>query len=139
MDPLLCVDTLCEVHAVILFFTAQNESAIEIHREVCSVYGMNIYTNAAMVWTRSLWISTADLFWAVKRQITACTWQGATIRNGSCIYCILYVFVKWLLLNFYSVSRNSKIISPCNFTLIGSQNTEKIIWRFTFETILIIF
>ncbi len=33
--------------------------------------------------------------------------------------------MKRLLHNSYRVARNSKIISPCNFTLIGSQNTEK--------------
>ncbi len=37
----------------------------------------------------------------------------------------LYVFVKRLQPNFYTVAINSKIISPCNFTLIGSQNAEK--------------
>ncbi len=38
---------------------------------------------------------------------------------------VLYVFVKRLLCNFYSVARNSKIISPSNFTLISSQTLEK--------------
>ncbi len=39
-------------------------------------------------------------------------------------YCFLYVFVKWLLRNFHSIAGNSKIISPCNFMLIASQNAE---------------
>ncbi len=38
---------------------------------------------------------------------------------------ILYVFVKRLLRNFYSVARNSKSISSCTFTSISSQNAEK--------------
>ncbi len=40
-------------------------------------------------------------------------------------YCVLYIFAKRLLRNFYSVARNWKIISPCNFTLTGSQNGGK--------------
>ncbi len=40
-------------------------------------------------------------------------------------YCVPYVFVKRLPRNFYSVARNSKIVSHCNFTLFGSQNAEK--------------
>ncbi len=40
-------------------------------------------------------------------------------------YCILYIFVKRLQHNFYSVTRNSKIISPRNFTFISLQNTAK--------------
>ncbi len=45
--------------------------------------------------------------------------QNDTQRQLHFQNCVLYVFVKWLLCNFYSVARNSKIISPCNFTLIG--------------------
>ncbi len=52
-------------------------------------------------------------------------------------YCIQYIFVKQSLHNFYSVARNSKIVSSCNFTLISSQNTEKKIWKLTFGTTLV--
>ncbi len=52
-------------------------------------------------------------------------------------YCILYIFVQLLLRNFYSVARNSKIISTCNFMLICSQNAEKKIGKLTFETTLV--
>ncbi len=45
--------------------------------------------------------------------------------------------MKQLLRNFYSVARNLTIIFPCNFTLSGSQNTEKKPGKLTFETILV--
>ncbi len=51
-------------------------------------------------------------------------------------YCVLYIFIKRLPRNFYSVFWNSKIISPCNFILIGSQNAKKI-GKLTFETSLV--
>ncbi len=51
-----------------MFFTAQNKSAVEIHREVCLVYGNCMSIQMIWRWCKhtSLWISTADLFWAPK-------------------------------------------------------------------------
>jgi hypothetical protein len=34
--------TNCEIHAVIRFLHAKNMSAVEIHPELCAVYGQNI-------------------------------------------------------------------------------------------------
>ncbi len=55
--------------------------------------------------------------------------------QGATTYRILYIFVKRLLHWFYSVAKYSKVISPGNFTLIGSQNAgKKKIGKLTFET-----
>ncbi len=73
-----------------------------------------------------------------KKRITVFTSQGATTHSSSFIFnTVLYIFMKWLLHKFYSAARNSKIIFPCNFTLTHSQNAEKNIGKFTFETTLI--
>ena len=32
----------CEIRGVICFLTAKNESAVEIHRQLCSVYGEDV-------------------------------------------------------------------------------------------------
>ncbi len=86
----------------------------------------------------SLWISAADLFWVVKNE-EPCKMQLHPMADPFSI-CVLYVFVKRLLRNFYRVARNSEIISSCIFTLIGSQNAErKQIEKLTFEMALVLY
>ncbi len=51
--------------------------------------------------------------------------RNYTQQNLHFQYCVLHIFEKRLPRNFYSASRNSKILSLRNFSLIGSQNAKK--------------
>ncbi len=133
----LCEVAPCKAHTVIHFFTAQNKSAVEIHKEVCSVYGNCMSIQMIQQWCKytSLRISTYDLLSVVKKTNNHVHLTRSNYTQQQCHFqcCVLYIFVKRLLHNFYSVARNSKITSFCNSTLIGSLNAEKKIEKQTFE------
>ncbi len=123
------------------FFPYQNKSAVEIHKEVCLVYDNCLSIQMIRRWREhtSLWISTADLFWVVKKWITMRISQCTTTRNGNSNFnTVLCMFLWSECYAVFNVARNSKIISPCNFKLFGSQNAEKKIEKLTFETILVV-
>jgi transposase len=40
--------TSCEIRAVILFLHAVNMNAVEIHRELCAVYGQNVMSEGTV-------------------------------------------------------------------------------------------
>jgi len=42
MDTIIAASTRCEVHAVIRFLHAEGQSAANIHRRLCHVYGDNV-------------------------------------------------------------------------------------------------
>jgi hypothetical protein len=42
MCPVIDNPTSCEIRAVISFLHAKNMSDVEIHRELCAVYGQNV-------------------------------------------------------------------------------------------------
>ncbi len=122
------------------FFTARNKSVIEIHRELCSCNRPIIYIDIQLPYTEltSLWISTADLFRAVKKQITAYVIQDATTCNSSSIFHKMFCTFLWSdCYTIFTVLPETQKLYPCNFTLIGSQNAEKKIRKLIFETTLI--
>ncbi len=141
MEQSLRVVVPCKVCKVICFITSQNKSAVEIHRELCLCHHLIICIDIQLPYTEhiSLWISIADLFWCVKKTNNRARLarHNYTQRQLHFQYRLLYIFVKRLLHNFYGVVKNSKIISPCNFTLIGSQNAKKKIGKLTFDTTLV--
>ncbi len=97
MELPLHVVAHCEARGVIYFFTIENKSAVEIHREVCSHHCRIICIDIQLPYTKhiSLWISTTDLFCMLKKWITACTSQGATTHDGSFIFNATFCTFLW--------------------------------------------
>jgi hypothetical protein len=48
MSPAIDDPASCEIHAVICFFHAKNMSAVEIHRELSTVYGQNVMSEGTI-------------------------------------------------------------------------------------------
>jgi hypothetical protein len=48
MCPVIDNPTSCEIHTVICFFHAKNMSAVEIHHELCMVYGQNVMSEGTV-------------------------------------------------------------------------------------------
>jgi hypothetical protein len=48
MCPAIDNPTSCEIDAVIRFFRAKNMSDMEIHRDLCAVYGQHIMSEATV-------------------------------------------------------------------------------------------
>jgi hypothetical protein len=42
ISPVIDNPASCEIHAVICFLRTKNMSAVEIHCELCAVYGQNV-------------------------------------------------------------------------------------------------
>jgi hypothetical protein len=55
MDTINAVPATCEVRAVIRFLPAEGQSAAEIHRRVCRVYGKNVMSDSCVrEWCREI-------------------------------------------------------------------------------------
>ncbi len=124
----------CEVRVGILFFTTQNKSAVGIHREVCSCHRRISCIDIQSLYAELTSILTYFNSWFVLggRKMNNCAHLARRNYMQQKLhfqYCVLYIFVKQLPRNFYNVSKNSKIIFPCNFALIGSQNVERKKWE----------
>jgi hypothetical protein len=48
MDTINVAPTSCEVRAVIRFLHAERQSAVEIHRRLCRVYGNNVMNGSCV-------------------------------------------------------------------------------------------
>ncbi len=119
----LCVVTPCKVRVGIRFFTTQNKSAIEIHREMCSCHCRNSCIDIQLLYAERTSLLNFNSWFVLNcAHLARHNYMQQKLHFQ---YCVLHIFVKRLPCNFYSVSRNSKIMSPCNFTSIGSQNSEK--------------
>ncbi len=110
--PPLCVVAHCLVHLVICSFTTQIKSAVEIHTEVCSVYGNCM--SIQMIWQWRKHTSLNFNSWFVSNgkktnnheHLIRCDYTQWQLHLQ---YWILFIFVKWLLRNFYSGARNTPI------------------------------
>jgi hypothetical protein len=49
MDTIIAAPASCTVHAVIRFLETEGQSAAEIHRRLCRVYGDNIMSDSSEV------------------------------------------------------------------------------------------
>jgi len=55
MDTIIATPASCEVHTAIRFLHAEGQSAAEIHRRLCHVYGDNIMSDSCVrEWCRKL-------------------------------------------------------------------------------------
>jgi hypothetical protein len=46
MDTIIAAPASCEVRAVIRFLYAEGQSAAEVHRRLCLVYGVNVMSDS---------------------------------------------------------------------------------------------
>jgi cytochrome c-type biogenesis protein CcmH/NrfF len=49
MDPIIAAPASCKVRAVIRFLHTEGQSAAEIHRRLCRVYGDNVMSDSSEV------------------------------------------------------------------------------------------
>ncbi len=76
MELSLCVAIPCKSCAFLHFFGCPKQISCWNSIELCSVYSNRMLIQMIYRWRKhTLWISKADLFWEVKKRITACTSQ----------------------------------------------------------------
>ncbi len=123
------------------FLPSKTNQLVKFNREVCSVYGNCTSIQIIPQWCEhtSLWISTADLFWGVKKtnNLTHLARQDYKQWQLPFQYCVLCIFIKRSLHNFYSVARNSKIISPTISRCSVYKMLREKIGKLTFETTIV--
>jgi hypothetical protein len=62
MDTIIAASASCKVRAVIRFLRTEAQSAAEIHRRLCLVYGDNVISDSCMIeWCRKFrdWLTSA--------------------------------------------------------------------------------
>ncbi len=118
-----------KVQVGIHFFTAQNKSAIEIHRELCSSHHRISWIDIKLLYAELTFLLNFNSWFVLDGRkmnncahLARCNYTQQKLHFQSCV---LHIFVKWSPYNFYSFWKNSTITCPCNLTLMGSQNAEK--------------
>ncbi len=133
MDPQLCVIVSSKVHEVIRFLTPKTDQLLKfIGKCVRCMITVCLYRWCVVAWTHFPMNFNSWLVLGVQNP------NNYTLLQLHFQYCVMFVFCK-ALHYFHSVARNSKIISPCNVTLIlDHKMPRKKIRKLIFETTLVI-
>jgi hypothetical protein len=82
MCPAIDNSASCEIHAVICFLHAKNTDAVEIHHELCAVYGQNVMSEGTVrrccrmfkdgrankrSWWRAKWLAICSEWWSCSK------------------------------------------------------------------------
>ncbi len=141
----MCSCALQGVHSY-SFFSHQKKKTtnqlLKFNREVCSAYSnyMSIQLIRQCQKHTSLWISTADLFWVVKKMNTHTHLaRGDYTQWQLHFYCVLYIFASDCHVIFTVLPETQKLYLTAISHWAIHKMPEKKIGKLIFETTLIIY
>ncbi len=124
-----------------LFFTSQNKSTVEIHRDVCSCHCRIICRDIQLLYTKHTSLLNFNSWFLLGGRkmnncahLVRCSYTQWKLHFQ---YCILHIFVKHLLHNFTVFPETQKLYLPAISHWSVHKTRRKKIGKLTFETTLV--